>query len=402
VKQNNIHIIHDAINKVCLEYENDPNIIFYDEPRRRSKLYYSVSRKIKSWNRQKQCIYRGCTNRSIRQSHSIQKLGALKEISSNSHVLTPRFNQEEGVVKLVKIGLSKASTFPGFCNKHENLFSIFENNIENNFSCSNELAMQIYRSICREIVRLRHDIHHGNIVNSEFQEFRDKELEKLIYRKLGTRWVKKNSAHNLNLKYREDPSLNRYASHILSLTCLLNEMENEYLKELEDDIAGAGNNSLQPIIMSIDEKIPISLSGMGSFHVVENGSLKQISVVLIVLPNASGTTIVIHGKAVDTGYYHAYIKRLDNSFDLLNMVEQWMIRGTDHWFIGSDVWEAKNENNRTRILEEILDGTKGLLHELSFSVFDDLRKRMIYTWESEGFLDGKQRKIIAREKSKLL
>lgn len=399
MKQEILDIINSAIDEISSEYEDDHHIIFDTESERRGKHYGGINRRLKSWNRRKQCIYRGCTKKSIRRSHSIQKSGPLKVISKNSHVLTPKFNQENGVIELVGIGLSQASVFPGFCDQHEKLFSSFEN--RKGTTSTETLTLQIYRTICREIVRLKHEIINTELLISEYNEFRNKKLKKLIEKKLGARWMKQNDIEIHNFELSEDPVLNTAMENVSDLKQVIDELENEHLKEIEDELAGLGKKSLEPISISIGEKIPMSLSGMGSFYIAGKESPKRIIVALIVLPDKNSTTIVIHGKSADTNYFHGYIGRLKNSFDILNMVEQWMIRGTDHWFISSGVWEPKSKNEQASILEEILDGSKGLAHELSFSIFDDLRRRMIKTWESEGVIDSEQLEIIDREKAKL-
>jgi hypothetical protein len=399
LKQEILDIINSAIDEITSEYEDNHHIIFDSESERRGIHYSGVNRRLKSWNRRKQCIYRGCTEKSIRRSHSIQKSGPLKEISKNSHVLTPAFNQNNGVIELVEIGLSQASVFPGFCDEHEKLFSSFENNKDT--TSAEALTLQIYRTICREIVRLRHEIYNAELMISEYKEFRNKKLKILVENKLGTNWMKQNDVKIHSFELSEDPILNAAIEHVSGLKQVIDELENEHLKEIEDELDGLGTKALKPISISIDEKIPLSLSGMGSFYVGNNKSQKKIIVALIVLPSRNGTTIVIHGKSEDTNYYHGYMARLKKSFDLLNMVEQWMIRGTDHWFIDSDVWEPKSKDEKESILEEILDGSKGLAHELSFSIFDDLRRRIIKEWESEDLLDGEGLKTIDIEKDKL-
>jgi len=399
LNQEIVDIINSAFDNIISKYEDNHHVIFDSESEQRYRHYSGVSKRLKSWNKRKKCIYRGCTKKSIRRSHAIQKSGPLKEVSKDSIVLTPKFNQNTGALELAEVGLSRASVFPGYCDEHEKLFSSFEN--INDTTSENALTLQIYRTICREIVRLRHEIYNADSSISEYKKFRNEKLKKLVENKLGANWMKKNDINIHEFEFSEDPVLHPAIEHVAGLKQTINEMENYHLKEIEDELAGISSNKLEPISISIDEKIPVSLSGIGTLHVAKDGSTRGIIVVLIILPRKNGTTIIIHGKSADTGYFHSYIARLKNSFDILSMVEQWMIRGTDHWFVSSDVWESTSKNKKETILNEILDDSKGLLHELEFSIFDDLRERIIKEWESEGFLDDERIKVIDIEKAKL-
>jgi hypothetical protein len=64
------------------------------------------------------------------------------------------------------------------------------------------------------------------------------------------------------------------------------------------------------------------------------------------------------------------------------------------------VWDKKNRTERAAILKEILDDTKGLTDELKFSIFDDIRRSMIETWETTENTKA-QLEILRREKAKL-
>lgn len=57
-------------------------------------------------------------------SHTIQRNGALAEISESGHVYSSkksfeRMDKNDGVVSLEKLGVRQASVFPGYCSKHD-------------------------------------------------------------------------------------------------------------------------------------------------------------------------------------------------------------------------------------------------------------------------------------------
>ncbi|WP_299350942.1 hypothetical protein [uncultured Shimia sp.] len=92
----------------------------------------------------------GCKNPPIK-SHSLQKSGALKEIAENGHVMSiqPKFTPKKVDWDFRKIGHSQASTFPGYCKKHDSeLFA----DVEDDYKSFGDrtVALLTLRSISRE------------------------------------------------------------------------------------------------------------------------------------------------------------------------------------------------------------------------------------------------------------
>lgn len=92
----------------------------------------------------------GDCDRIIR-AHSIQKSKALRLLSENGHVyrLSDKLNEDRSI-EFRLMGVEKASTFQGFCKKHDN--ELFEpiDNYDFDFS-DNQAFLYSYRSLCREL-----------------------------------------------------------------------------------------------------------------------------------------------------------------------------------------------------------------------------------------------------------
>lgn len=92
----------------------------------------------------------------IIKAHTISKSSGLTEIAdSTNHVLGLKTNlgnldRNDGKLKLEKIGINKASTFTGFCSKHDkDLFACFE---DKPFIATKEQCIALtYRSVAKEI-----------------------------------------------------------------------------------------------------------------------------------------------------------------------------------------------------------------------------------------------------------
>ena len=98
--------------------------------------------------------YRGCLHKNVSncsdliiKAHSISKKGSLEYISVDQHVYGMKFDFNG--FNFSKIGIRNASTFTGFCKKHDEiLFSSFE---KNDFQkTSKQLFDLSYRAICIE------------------------------------------------------------------------------------------------------------------------------------------------------------------------------------------------------------------------------------------------------------
>jgi hypothetical protein len=89
-----VAFVSHKLNSIIDSYLADNNIIFDLENERKGLLFESVAEQLRSWKKQRTCIFEGCKAKSIRRSHTIQRSGPLDVISENSCVLTPRFLQK--------------------------------------------------------------------------------------------------------------------------------------------------------------------------------------------------------------------------------------------------------------------------------------------------------------------
>ncbi|HVK95758.1 MAG TPA: hypothetical protein VM571_13645, partial [Noviherbaspirillum sp.] len=67
-----------------------------------------------------------CSSAGAIQSHTVQRRGGLGAIAENGHVYSIKrgfldIEKNEGQVDMEKLGVAKASTFPGYCNHHDTI-----------------------------------------------------------------------------------------------------------------------------------------------------------------------------------------------------------------------------------------------------------------------------------------
>ncbi|WP_439813985.1 SEC-C metal-binding domain-containing protein [Zavarzinia sp. CC-PAN008] len=98
---------------------------------------------------------KSCSGPAI-SSHTIQKNGGIRAIAENGHVLSCKpqsspFKEQSPLERSIeKIGVGRASTFPGFCSKHDNETFRY---IEGDSFVADKRSMFLlsYRSLCYEL-----------------------------------------------------------------------------------------------------------------------------------------------------------------------------------------------------------------------------------------------------------
>jgi len=101
------------------------------------------------------CFAKDCPNIAI-NSHSQSRANALKKISTNNHLITPRldfFQALQGDINscFPEIGIRKASTFQGFCKKHDQeYFKTVDNISQSTITNKPTLARLAFRSFAYE------------------------------------------------------------------------------------------------------------------------------------------------------------------------------------------------------------------------------------------------------------
>ncbi len=115
-----------------------------------------INRKINKYEtsarkKKRNCFLTNCDNKSI-NSHLLQKNGILNRIATNNHLYQFGINHyKHNLFCFEKIGINKAFTFPGFCNKHDtSLFKEIETE-ELDFSLYKTNLLFSYRILANEL-----------------------------------------------------------------------------------------------------------------------------------------------------------------------------------------------------------------------------------------------------------
>jgi hypothetical protein len=367
--------INEAIDYALDEYARDRQAII-SEAERKAAVFRGRDRRLALWSRSRGCIFRGCKRPSVK-SHSIQKNGPLLAVSRAGVVLAPQFDLTAGEVRLVERGLRQASVFPGFCETHEAMFKPFEE--AKDLRDVDHIWLQTYRTICREVLRLETEVECARALVRDYSSVRNQRVLGIAAQRLGAEWLKRHDVTLKSLDFDSDPALGPAQEREEELQAVLAELKSEHLAEIESLLPDRLGEAVGPFAFVIDVVLPVALSGLGTFAVIQDGRRRQVVALLGVFPNieSATTTLVMHGKAADAPVIDAYLRTVRTPLDAIEMVERWMIRGTDHWFLDPDVWQAKDPTGQHAILLEMLDFSKGITHPVDVSLFDELRARAL-------------------------
>jgi len=360
--------------------------IFENESQRKRVFYDSLKKMNTDWGTKKKCMYPGCKDITILNSHTIQEKGPLKIIAEGNNqdtVLTSEVKSGKSQIKEVKI--AKSSTFPGFCSEHEKVFKEFEEKkiIENEI----DESLQVFRTICRHLYMLKH--RHKHLVSS-INENSKRKLE---------------IAKNLLNEYTPIPI--QIQGNIKSVKDQNDEIEEKIRLELEQFIKDAQalyNASVVDLINKKNEELyiesiliegnlfPVCLSGVGNLMWNRNGESLNISVIMNILPQENGTLLM---AAVHKEYADDLNKYLDvfcsTELGIINLIESWMIHGTDHWFIRPSVWAKIPEERQKKILGELDKVNKSIKSQCPYSILDDSRNKAIMNVER--ILESEREKV---------
>lgn len=357
--------ISTLIDHALADFERDHRVIFGSDGARRSYRYIARSGSRNAWNASRPCVVDGCDQPSIVRSHSIQKAGPLESIAEDQHVLQPVFDGSEKLT-MRSVGVNSASVFPGFCPRHEQMFSKFEQ--RKCVQSDADIALQMYRVVARELVRARFEVQQLASSLSSYKELRDQFMLSRVRLKYPQFTLR-------SVIFTKDLLEQELASQLQACAGTIEEIVGGIFPELGQAISGLGGDCAVTHI-SCPDLLPVCLSGRG--NIALQGTSGAATLFLCVLPGPSGTDVFLAARSQDAHFLKAYVAHhMYSRLSILSAVESWMIYQTDHWFITPSVWTAIPEERRDVLLHLAFTDHSLLGHECPMSIFDELRHKML-------------------------
>lgn len=386
-----VKAFEDADDLFQLEAER----IFGTESQRKAALFGFLTQKWKAWEHIGTCMHRGCGHKSIARSHSIHRAGPIEQIAEQQHVLTPAF--VESGISLKRIGVREASTFPGFCEIHEQLFTPFEST--GRIAGGHHTALQAFRTVCREIARKRHDTEHVKRGLEAYRAARNKYFRDAILSVAPGVDFKGVSEEGNRL---EDTS----ASMLAEAEDDLKELEELYDELFEYIDAGRPEPCIHALDLSPDIllEIPVALSGLGVMRYRDPKKHRALCL-LGILPQGKTTLTFIAAARRHSEAIAHYSKQMQFGFGALNAMESWMVYGSDHWFIRPSAWDAIPTTRQSLILKALERVEHSIGSFPPFSILDAARLKLLgFVREHIGETDDRDAALryLAIEEAKLI
>jgi hypothetical protein len=397
--------LEDILDDFLKQYLENHGFIYGDSKQREILYHKEMSQINRSWKKSRDCMFSGCTNKSIRKSHSIQKNSSLRLISENGKVLAEKIDIKRG--KLQEIGLNEASTFPGFCQEHEKLFSEFER--KKDIVERKDITRQIYRTLCRELVRIDFKIYwykkHLERHKQQLKEYFDNQIT-YNFDSLTSQNIIKNSSIKLT-NDKVDIYFNSEIKELIELKQVLNKY---HKNQLESAILNK-HTYIAVTYLSVDFTIPVCLAGLIQFNIIAQSIKNRICAIANVLPFKNKTLVVLFGRREDGKYISDYLAQFaSDTIALLNLIETWMIYETAHWFIKPSVWNTITRERKRKIISDLVyigfpfTEKEYKIGQYPGSIFDELRIELIKDAKSKMNTTGKENyfvDIIKKESLKL-
>jgi hypothetical protein len=299
------------------------------------------------------CMSPDCTEPAI-HAHAISKEHALRVVAENGLFINAhpiRADRElYKEIKFEEVGIEKATTFKGFCKKHDLEFSALDKSGINTFG---DVFLQLYRSFASFVfedaaytISARHAGDKENF-NEPF------ELSKPISaaRALALSYDLKDGYDNANEKLPPDDRI-----------------------KLTPYSTVAGMNA-HVIVRRINFSCPVALQKKFVLH--EDGVFFDTFV--FVIPSKNSSTMII---VCDPRYTARLFGKVDTDIDTLNFIEYCMVCDS-HWWLAPSIVQKWSKEKL-----ELIESDYWNFHELKFldsydvSLFDETRIKLCETLPS--------------------
>ncbi len=307
----------------------DTNIFRNESKQFEILLYKAKAAERASLAKAGQCMYFGCTNKSVDRSHGITKEGFLRAISENGVLLHPEFEIATRKWIPSEVGLSEASTFPGFCSKHEAFFQDFES--EKEFKTISQVQKQIFRTICWELKEIDGNIKAQKKFFSTYAQRRNE----IFYTYL--------SNNHLEFKHIDFSILSQHDKFLSSWSNFEKDLspKKTFLKKMyvaiEKDLRKNRKANVGIIVLGESISYPVALSGF--CHIKTPKEKHELKLILLTIPNQNSTLISLAFLRKDERKVQSYLQSMLATFSYKELVQHWMFHHTEKWYLKPSTWK---------------------------------------------------------------
>ncbi|SFW69480.1 hypothetical protein [Pseudomonas sp. NFACC04-2] len=361
--------IYDRLFGDSNEYYNDTGKPKYMDDNYFKNFHYSfIGEREQARKKKGKCIIPDCTDRCV-SSHTIPESAVLKRVAHANEVLYPEYNAQLKVYECKPINIKKASAFPGFCVQHESIFSGFE--VNGDFE-DPSIALQNLRIVYRylfglssltKVFKRKLAAYKKEITDYKLQRF--SEVKRLL--KKGLTLINIEDEITLHLKSQIEKLENQYAY-----------IHNEDLVPLVNTLSGEGS-SISMIAVHLDCEVPMCLAGKSEFKSDD----KKYTVHLSIFPRPGKTFCCFSLPKLHEEDFTKILIKHSTDIGFLNVIESWMVYGTDFWYINPTEWNSYSKEKQNKIMTLLKSTDHFPDEELDFTIFDNLRATILAKAEED-------------------
>ncbi|WP_022933002.1 hypothetical protein [Treponema bryantii] len=349
----------EELNRVVQTIKTNPDVLNnipekYLQPKEiRNKLTGAFFTSIKP-SKHSKCIYPKCIEEAI-ASHSIQH-ALLNTISNpNKEILHFGFDiSKMEFKKIVKpIPTSEASTFLGFCNKHDSeIFYPIENNLRPLLSTDNEqMFLLTYRAICREYVKAKES---SNTIKKFLSQI--------------------NNHEELNDYAQFFAILEAYQGYceLHWLECLKVKCDELLQHKKYEQLFDYRYIEIQKQLSLFAESF-FAVQGATEDIIYKKDITKEMPLycAMTIIPNDGHTKIFYSVLKEQTNELKAFLRRFESKdYELECFITDCIIRNCDNFYISEDFWRKIPSDDRKKLqhhfYKTIIDREYDLSNELNF------------------------------------
>lgn len=331
-----------AINDLLSAMRTD---LFESESERKAAVFALARERQRNWQAVHECSFPGCQEPSIQRSHTLSRALMIQPISEGNHVLGLNVDLSTANYRMRSISINEASTFPGFCEVHENEFE-FE--AEGAISNGRQLQRHLFRNICRHIYFLKHEKHS---LSRYLDEMKSKAVPLLDSKLKETNW--KSDTRMVRAYVLEDLFGN------------LELIVAQRSENIDFDIQHwfhphAANFGRYPGEFGFHDELiqcpntPVSIATAMLFADVERRSdgtpdfTHQYYV--SVFPNAGAAHIHLTALEEQRDRLVELADRFSDGVEATRIIQMWL-QNSDHWYMQPSAWESLDKDVKDSFLD---------------------------------------------------
>ena len=285
------------------------------------------------------CACPNCCNKGIKKSHTIPRGMSLDIIAENKKVVMPilieKYPVREYFIEAAGIGIGQASTFPGFCKKHELIFQTYEK--KQKIDKQDDVIKQLFRNVTYNCFILERRIELSKNIIERYKDIRNQ---------AAYNYLKKSELKGMLKEViisGEDKNIINLTFHQQELIDYYTKLE-KYKMNLWKIIAGS-DADITSISVILDVLFPVSICGCTEIVFDDSEYVCSIDVV----PSKKETLITIgfYGE-ISSELYDIVKSRLNHPLTILNFIESTMVYGTDNWYLNPKVWAMFSDKRKER------------------------------------------------------